>query len=163
MKLLVTSNFSFSHNVFHSYISLVRQNAVLCGNRLTVWLGQSEDMLFSSEQIFGKTDEECSWEWLVDTEPSLSVSDTDADRCVFSVKVIRISRASSCYGSNLLSVSTSTVDSVHTSWSLNIKLYEPFTRGQNVRPCPNSKDLQTTLWPKRCNFSLIWSTTLLEK
>ena len=27
-------NFSFSHNVFHSYISLVRQNVVLCGNRL---------------------------------------------------------------------------------------------------------------------------------
>ena len=33
-KLLVTSNFSFSHNVFHSYISLVRQHAVLCGNGL---------------------------------------------------------------------------------------------------------------------------------
>ena len=31
-KLLVTSNFSFSHNVFHSYISLVRQNVALCGN-----------------------------------------------------------------------------------------------------------------------------------
>ena len=31
-KLLVTSNFSFSHNVFHSYISLARQNAELCGN-----------------------------------------------------------------------------------------------------------------------------------
>ena len=33
-KLLVTSNFSFSHNVFHSYMFLVRQNAVLCGNGL---------------------------------------------------------------------------------------------------------------------------------
>ena len=32
--MLVTSDFSFSHNVFHSYISLVRQNAVLCGNGL---------------------------------------------------------------------------------------------------------------------------------
>ena len=32
--LLVTSNFSFSHNVFHSYISLVSQNVVLCGNGL---------------------------------------------------------------------------------------------------------------------------------
>ena len=31
-----TSNFSFSHNVFHSYTSLVRQNAVLCGNKLTL-------------------------------------------------------------------------------------------------------------------------------
>ena len=34
-KLLVTSNFSFSHNVFHSYIPLVRQNVALCGNGLS--------------------------------------------------------------------------------------------------------------------------------
>ena len=34
-KLLVPSNFAFSHNVFHSYISLVHQNAVLCGNGLS--------------------------------------------------------------------------------------------------------------------------------
>ena len=32
---LVTSSFSFSHNVFHSCISLVRQNVALCGNVLT--------------------------------------------------------------------------------------------------------------------------------
>ena len=32
----VTSNFPISHNVFHSFISLVRQNAVLCGNGLTL-------------------------------------------------------------------------------------------------------------------------------
>ena len=31
------SNFSFSHNVFHSYISIVCQNAVLCGNGLTLY------------------------------------------------------------------------------------------------------------------------------
>ena len=31
-ELLVTSNFSFSHNVFYSYISLVCQNVALCGN-----------------------------------------------------------------------------------------------------------------------------------
>ena len=30
----LTSNFSFSHDVFHSYISLAHQNAVLCGNGL---------------------------------------------------------------------------------------------------------------------------------
>ena len=36
-KLLVTSNFSFSHNVFHSYISLVQQNVVLCGNGLNFY------------------------------------------------------------------------------------------------------------------------------
>ena len=36
-KLLVTSNFSFSHNFFHSYISLVRRNAALCGNGLTLY------------------------------------------------------------------------------------------------------------------------------
>ena len=35
-KLLVTSNFSFSHNVFHIYISLVHQNASLCGNQLNI-------------------------------------------------------------------------------------------------------------------------------
>ena len=27
--------FSFSHNVFHIYISLVRQNETLCGNGIT--------------------------------------------------------------------------------------------------------------------------------
>ena len=27
-------NFSFSHNVFHSFTSFVRQNALLCGNGL---------------------------------------------------------------------------------------------------------------------------------
>ena len=31
---LLTSNFSFSHNVFYSYICLVRQNVALCGNGL---------------------------------------------------------------------------------------------------------------------------------
>ena len=33
--MLVTSNFSFSL-VFHSYISLVKQNAALCGNGLII-------------------------------------------------------------------------------------------------------------------------------
>ena len=33
-KLLVSSNFSFSHDVFHSYISLMHQNAALYGNGL---------------------------------------------------------------------------------------------------------------------------------
>ena len=33
-KLLFISNFSFSHNVCQSYISLVGQNTVLCGNGL---------------------------------------------------------------------------------------------------------------------------------
>ena len=33
-EILVTSNFSFSHNVFHSYISLVREIVALCGNGL---------------------------------------------------------------------------------------------------------------------------------
>ena len=37
-KLLVTSNFSFSHKVLHSYISLMRRNAILCGNELTASL-----------------------------------------------------------------------------------------------------------------------------
>ena len=33
-KLLVTSIFSLSRNVFHSFISLLRQNVPLCGNGL---------------------------------------------------------------------------------------------------------------------------------
>ena len=33
-EILVTSNFSFSHIVFHRYISLVCQNVALCGNGL---------------------------------------------------------------------------------------------------------------------------------
>ena len=37
-KLLVTSDFSFSHNVFYSYISLERQNVVLCGNGLNIFI-----------------------------------------------------------------------------------------------------------------------------
>ena len=36
-KSLVTSNFFFSYNVFHSYIFLVSQNVALCGNGLTRW------------------------------------------------------------------------------------------------------------------------------
>ena len=34
-EIAVTSDYSFSHHVFHSYISLVHQNAALCGNWLT--------------------------------------------------------------------------------------------------------------------------------
>ena len=36
-KLHVTSNFSYSHNVFHSYRVLVSQNAALCDNGLTLY------------------------------------------------------------------------------------------------------------------------------
>ena len=37
-KLLVTTNFSFSLNVFHCYVFLVCQNAALCGNGFIVSL-----------------------------------------------------------------------------------------------------------------------------
>ena len=50
--LLVTSNFSFSHNVFHSYISSVRQIAALCGNGLTT---QSQVLTTPKERAFEKT------------------------------------------------------------------------------------------------------------
>ena len=33
-KLHVISNFSFSHNIFHSFISLVHQNGLWCGKGL---------------------------------------------------------------------------------------------------------------------------------
>ena len=36
--MLVTSHFSFSHNVFHSYIYSVRQNAALYGNGLNMFV-----------------------------------------------------------------------------------------------------------------------------
>ena len=56
-KLLVPSNFSFSHNVFHSYISLVHQNAVLCGTGLI--LSQTTDFrLFRSEEV-------CRWQFQI--------------------------------------------------------------------------------------------------
>ena len=53
-KLLVTSNFSFSHNVSNSYISLVRQNAVLCANGLIMYvvLGQEENLLSNTVKSF---------------------------------------------------------------------------------------------------------------
>ena len=38
-KILVTSNFSFSQNVFYSYISSVRQNGALCGNGFGLFYG----------------------------------------------------------------------------------------------------------------------------
>ena len=59
-KFLVTSKFSFSQNVFHSYIFLLHQNAVLCGNGLkkrNTWLY----MLFhrkAIENIAAKGDKE---------------------------------------------------------------------------------------------------------
>ena len=45
-ELLVTSNFSFSHNGFHSYISLVHQNVVLCGNGLKLGKGKTDDQYY---------------------------------------------------------------------------------------------------------------------
>ena len=51
-KLLVTSNFSFSHNVFYTYISLVRQNAALCGNEFSgckhIYVGHMHFSLYKS-------------------------------------------------------------------------------------------------------------------
>ena len=44
---LTSSNFSFSHNVFNSYISLVPQYAVLCGNAL-----KSQAQLLCDGQYF---------------------------------------------------------------------------------------------------------------
>ena len=49
-QLLVTSNFSFSHNVFHSYISLMCQNVVLCGNGL-IFSQMTNFLLFKTERV----------------------------------------------------------------------------------------------------------------
>ena len=58
-KLLVTSNFSFSHNVFHSYVSLVRQNAGLRGNGLRVGTAPIAQLVehFTSKLIVGSIPE----------------------------------------------------------------------------------------------------------
>ena len=56
-KVLVPSNLSFSHNVFHSYICLVRQNVALCGNGLICILGAVILLYFliSTSQVGGET------------------------------------------------------------------------------------------------------------
>ena len=53
-KLLVTSIFSFSHNVFHSYTSVACQNAALCGNGLTLYSINTHQQQTASENIVGK-------------------------------------------------------------------------------------------------------------
>ena len=52
-KSLVTSNFSFSHNVFNSYISSVRQNVALCGFcfKSTSNLDTFQSQLFTKDNI----------------------------------------------------------------------------------------------------------------
>ena len=55
----MTSNFSFSHNVFNSYISLLRQNAASCGNGLRLlkhgavyWRFRKHTFLLFKNNIF---------------------------------------------------------------------------------------------------------------
>ena len=50
-KLLLPSNFSFSHNVFHSYISLVHQNAALCGNGFKKQQQQQQQHMETSSHL----------------------------------------------------------------------------------------------------------------
>ena len=60
-KLLVPSNFSFSHNVFHSYISFVRQNEALYGYGLT--LSQTAHFrLFQTERVC-RRQFQIYWKW----------------------------------------------------------------------------------------------------
>ena len=51
-KLLVTSNFSFSHIVFHRYISSMRQKTVLCGNNYSDGLNATWQALVTSNFSF---------------------------------------------------------------------------------------------------------------
>ena len=44
-------NCLFSHNVFHSYISLVRQNVVLCGNGLSEDCTEIDEFAYLAEMI----------------------------------------------------------------------------------------------------------------
>ena len=47
----MTSNFSFSHNVFHTYISLVCQNAALRGNGLSPLLPEHGSIKFCNKNL----------------------------------------------------------------------------------------------------------------
>ena len=65
-KLLVPSNFSFSHNVFNTHISLVRQNAALCDDGLRLlrveyicWQNLEKTRKFVCERLENK---KTSWE-----------------------------------------------------------------------------------------------------
>ena len=58
-KLLCTSNFSFFHNVFHSCMSLVRQNASLCGNELIATF-----QLSSAASLNLGRSQKSFWEWV---------------------------------------------------------------------------------------------------
>ena len=49
-KLCVTSNFSFSHNIFHSYIFSVHKNVALCCNGLTIVRRQISCLIESDEK-----------------------------------------------------------------------------------------------------------------
>ena len=50
-KLLVPSNFSFSHNVFHNYISILHQNAALCGNGILTHYQTTNFRLVQTERV----------------------------------------------------------------------------------------------------------------
>ena len=68
-KFLVTSSFSFSHNVFHSYI-FTGQNGVLCGNGLI-----NQKKHFSEFTVMGKKEEDIMYILtLFQTSPGFYVS-----------------------------------------------------------------------------------------
>ena len=63
-KFLVTRNFSFSHNIFHCYVSLARQNVTLCGNELKgYWIRKSKSTLILRRLIclYFKIYMTCQW------------------------------------------------------------------------------------------------------
>ena len=59
-KLLVTNNFSFSHNVFYSSIFLVHHNVALCGNGLRIIRIEG---IWSKQNNCENKSFTLSWEW----------------------------------------------------------------------------------------------------
>ena len=55
-KLLVTSNFSFSHSVFKRLLSQGRQKASLCGNGLNTFYHTILTFNYPEERAYGKHD-----------------------------------------------------------------------------------------------------------
>ena len=77
-KVLVTSNFSFSRNVFHSYISSLRQNATLHGNGLKCQIIEIVDSETDNEEDDDESDDVIDDD-IDDDEGADNLEDDDKD------------------------------------------------------------------------------------
>ena len=91
-KLLVTSNFSFSQNIFQGYISYMRQNAALSGNGLNL----SQALVFiylqykSFENTAGKGEIACKEQFLLFPQCFLPFGELSAIFIKFKIVVCKL-------------------------------------------------------------------------